>query len=138
MTFSRGSYGLVALIFVALALCMVSSCSSETVIQTPMDESTLSPQELVFQYVSMGEASKLDSLLKSNPDLVNIYDDTYYNTPLHVAAINDNWKIVDILLENGANPNIENIDGKIPAESALQEAHVKMSTYLKDAAAKAQ
>lgn len=91
----------------------------------------------MFRYVGMGEAGKLDALLKSNPNLVNIAEDSYYNTPLHVAALNDDWDVVKVLLANGANPNLENINSEIPAETALQEAHVDMSKYLREVAEKA-
>lgn len=132
----HASRGTARLVCVALALCMASSCSGPVEsVDPPVDESTLLPQQLVFHYVFQGEASKLDSFLKANPDLVNIpEDETTYNTPLHVAAITGNWSIIEVLLDNGADPNIENSNGEIPAESALQSSgDLKLTRYLQEA-----
>ena len=133
----HGFRGTARLVCVVLALCMASSCSSPVEnVDPPVDESTLLPQQLVFHYIYQGDASKLDSFLKSNPDMVNIpEDDTNYNTPLHVAAITGNWSIVKVLLDNGADPNIENSNGEIPAESALQASgDLELTRYLQEAA----
>lgn len=120
----------------ALLLVSFAACSNDARWEgdAHIDETKLGPHELVFRYVNMGETSKLERLLKTNPDLANIYEDTYYNTPLHVAAIIGNRRVADVLLQNGANPNIENMNGEIPAESALQEAHVDLYKYLREIA----
>lgn len=136
------SHQLPAWIAPILAVALVagmSACSNDANWDgnAQIDEATLAPNDLVFRYVNLGETSKLDSLLKANPDLLNIYEDTYYNTPLHVAALVGNRRVVNVLLDNGANPNVENINGEIPAETALQEAHVDLSKYLHEVAANA-
>lgn len=132
----KDSRGMAKLAYLVLVVCMLNSCSSPVEsVYSPVDESTLQPQQLVFRYVIEGDASKLDSLLKSNPDLVNIpEDDSSYNTPLHIAAITGDWNIVKVLLDNGADPNLENSNGEIPAESALQSSgDLKLSSYLQEA-----
>lgn len=132
---SLGFRVLVALVGVSATLGTMSSCW-RNVESDPVDVSTLSPEELVFRYVGTGEASKLDSLLESHPDLVNIYEDTYYNTPLHIAALNGYSSVVKVLLEHGADPYIENQNGEIAAESALQGGNLELSKYLREAASK--
>jgi ankyrin repeat protein len=138
----NGFCGLTWFVCVALALFMLSSCSQRAVViksDSPNNESTQPPEYLVFQYINTGEASKLDALLKSNPNLVHIVDDdTNYNTPLHIAAQLGNRAIADVLLENGANPLMENSNQFIPAESALQEGFVDLGQYLQEAAKNAQ
>lgn len=137
MIFSYRARFLPTLIGTAFILSMVSSCSQTAVRddQDSIDVSSLSQEQLVFRYIGLGESSKLDELLTSNPALVNIYEDTYYNTPLHVAALRDDWACVKVLLAHGADPNLENENGEIPAEIALQDAHLEMSRYLQDVAA---
>ncbi|MBL7648866.1 MAG: hypothetical protein JNK74_22035 [Candidatus Hydrogenedentes bacterium] len=134
MLFLFGSRGVGRFVLVALTLYLASSCSSSVdSVDPPVDESTLLPEQLVFRYIIQGEDSKLDSLLKSSPELVSIREDnTNYNTPLHVAAIIGDWSVVKVLIENGADPYLENINGEIPAESALQSSgDLELSRYLR-------
>lgn len=136
MSILHGYRGTARMVCVVFALCMASSCSSPVEsVDPPLDESALLPQQLVFHYVIQGEATKLDAFLKANPDMVNIpQDETNYNTPLHIAAMSGNWSIVEVLLDNGADPNIENSSGEIPAESALQASgDLKLTRYLQEA-----
>ena len=42
--------------------------------------------------------------------------DCYGMTPLHYAVRSGNYDAVQVLLEAGANPNIENQDGSIPLD----------------------
>jgi len=96
--------------------------------------STMPPEVQIFRYIEAGDDSKLKSLLESNSDLINSVEETYYNTPLHAAALSGNKGAVDIILEHGGDPLIENMNGEIPAESALQEGHVDLSKYLREKA----
>lgn len=60
--------------------------------------------------VQKGDSSIVKLLLRHNKAIINIYD-VYYKTPL-VYAINQNYTdIVIILLENGADPNIQDNQG---------------------------
>lgn len=101
---------------------------------TQVEVSTMAPEVQVFRYIDSGENAKLDALLESNPALVNVVEESYYNTPLHAAAMAGDQGAVDIILGHGADPLIENQNGEIPAESALQEGHVKLSKYLRELA----
>ena len=139
MSFLCGTRGLVVLICAVLTLYMVSSCSKGSGGDgyQPVDVSTLSPKDQMFRYIDTGEASELDSLLKANPDLVNFVDDVDYRTPLHFAAALGNQKIVNVLLDNGADPLAEDINNLTPADAARQEAHVGLAQKLVEAAEKA-
>jgi len=68
------------------------------------------------------------TFFKSNPNLgVNIDDttpedlltsslyDSIWMTPLHIAVMNDHPNIVRLLLENGANPFLKDINNKTPS-----------------------
>lgn len=114
-----------------IVLC---SCSGEDTGENipQANVATMAPEVQVFRYIDSGERAKLDALLDANPALVNSVEETYYNTPLHAAALAGDKKAVDILLEHGADALLENMNGEIPAESALQEGHVDLSKYLRD------
>lgn len=51
------------------------------------------------------------------------------NTPLHIAAQFKNDDIISFLLENGANRNVENNDGKKP--SVMADEHIQSGQKLK-------
>lgn len=114
-------------------LCSCSGGDSGETI-TQVDVSTMPPEVQIFRYIDSGDNAKLDALLESNPALVNSVEQTYYNTPLHAAAMSGDQGAVDIILGHGADPLVENQNGEIPAESALQEGHVKLSKYLRELA----
>lgn len=121
---------------VALVLGMASSCSQTTVVQNDVPEAAIAqlpPDQQVWQYVTTSESGKLDALLKAQPDLVNITDPSYLNTPLHAAALRGDWDIAKVLLNNGADPTVENTDGYIPAELAASEGFADLAKYLNDA-----
>ncbi len=120
----------------AITLISISGCSGSTVVKSDVSQDAvnqLSPAQKVWHYVGTGDASNLDDALKANPDLVNIYDDTTYNTPLHVAALNGDWNVVKVLIENGADVFAENENGEVPSESALQGGDLELSKYLRQA-----
>lgn len=138
MMVSHGFRTASTLALVALALAMVSACSQTTVVQSDVSEAAIAqlpPDQQVWQYVTTGESGKLDDLLKSQPQLVNITDPSYLNTPLHAAALRGDWDIAKVLIENGADPGIENTDGYIPSELAFSEGFKDLSEYLDQAAA---
>jgi len=118
---------------------MMSSCSQTTVVESNVSEAAvanLPPDQKVWHYVGTGDTANLDAALKANPDLVNIFDSTTYNTPLHIAALNGNWDVVKVLIDNGADLFVENEAGEIPAESALQGGDLELSKYLREVASK--
>lgn len=63
--------------------------------------------------IQMGRVSRIRRLLNSGN--INIHErDRNQNTPLHIAADEENFEIVKLLVENGANVNLENIYGETP------------------------
>lgn len=54
--------------------------------------------------------------------------DYYRNTALHFAMKNDNLAIAKLLVENGANPFLQNINGQLPFELAPEFSFIR--TYI--------
>ena len=134
MNYFHGTRSLAAGVAALMTLLMVSSCSQTTVVQSNVSEAAvanLSPAQKVWHYVGTGDASNLDAALKANPDLVNIYEETTYNSPLHVAALNGDWDVVKVLVDNGADVLAENENSEVPSESALQGGDLELSKYLR-------
>jgi ankyrin repeat protein len=64
-----------------------------------------------------GDVSKVQSLLKNNPDLAFSKDEDS-NTPLHLAAQNGHSEIAELLLAHRADVNAGNKDGLTPLHYA--------------------
>lgn len=58
------------------------------------------------------------------------------NTLLHLAAINNRHKVIKVLIEAGANPNLRNIDGHTPLMCAAQRGAAKAAQALLEGDAK--
>ena len=52
--------------------------------------------------------------------------------PLHIAAQNGYLEIVELLLEHGANPNVQDNDGRTPLHYAVENCHVDVARVLLD------
>jgi ATP-dependent Clp protease ATP-binding subunit ClpB len=53
-------------------------------------------------------------------------------TALHYAVLNDNLAIINILIEHGADPLIENEQGHLPSAYALQQRKELLSEFEKN------
>ena len=53
-------------------------------------------------------------------------------TALHYAVLNDNLDIVNLLIEHGADPLIENEQGHLPSAYALQQRKELLSQFEKN------
>ena len=62
---------------------------------------------------------------------INAYDDEQY-TALHCAAKNGCMEAVKLLIEAGANPNVETLDYESPYRLALINAHLDVANYLRN------
>lgn len=56
--------------------------------------------------------------------------------PLHTAVSNDNVAVVELLLERGADPRIQNKFGQTPLDIAQKRGQARISKLLKDALAR--
>ena len=101
------------------------------------DVSTLPARDQIIHYAAQGNVSMLQALIESDPRLVNARTGARRMTPLHIAAINNQRKAVDFLLQSGANPRIEDEDGFTAADRAAQEGNNAIASLLRDAEAQA-
>jgi len=65
-----------------------------------------------------GQIEVVKVLLELEPSLLNLTDEESGNTPLWHAARTGNFKMVQLLLESGADPRIANHDGLTPLQVA--------------------
>lgn len=79
--------------------------------------------------------SVVKQAIKDGADVNEVIDGKV--TPLHVAAMNGADKIVDLLLENGADPLCEDKHGRTAAELAAKEGEDEIAKLLKKAEKKA-
>lgn len=83
------------------------------------------------------DAAKIGNLygLKECVDVLHLgvddEDDDGY-TPLMIASSNGHLKMVKLLIENGANANIKNVEGETASMIALRYGHLKIVEALKD------
>ena len=53
-----------------------------------------------------------------------------FRTPMHFAAFNGHVEIIQLLVENGANHNLLNFEGKTPHDLALAQEQYEAADYL--------
>ena len=75
--------------------------------------------EEVFRFVRRGDTRMLSGLLRSKSVSVDTFQDRFGNTLLIVAVQCLESKMVEILLEFGADPNLSNASGNTPLHYAL-------------------
>lgn len=61
---------------------------------------------------------------------INVSDNESGITPIHSAVINNNYKIAKLLLEHGADPNIDNGNCDFPIHSAVSDSNYDMIELL--------
>jgi len=66
--------------------------------------------------------------LITNGANINIADDQFKNTPLHLACIDGSCEMIKALIKNGSNLNIQNCDNETPAHSYINN-HRNMDFY---------
>jgi ankyrin repeat protein len=102
-----------------------------------VDPSTLPPEQAIIEWASAGNESEVESLLKADPSLIDLRDDTG-KTPLHFAAAYGHKDLVKFLLDNGADPLATDDDGELPADAAGQMGETGIAEMLMEAATNAQ
>ena len=89
--------------------------------------------------VSRNDLNAAKRILKAAPDEVNVCDETG-NTPLHLAVLDLNTKLVHCLIEHGADPNAINKAGFKPIHFAFfknqfwlkENKDLSLARYLRD------
>lgn len=89
----------------------------------------------LYKSVYLGQKSKVKKLIDNGVN-VNVHSPNSHRTPLHLAASKGKMEMVKILVENGANLEITNSDGKTPLYSAIESSRTDIIKYLKSKGAK--
>jgi uncharacterized protein len=124
-----------SIVVLALICVSVPGCSGSVDVEA-VDPATLAPQDAVYEVAASGDISSMRLLLEAYPVLVNV-PNLDGRTPLHFAAGFNQQRMVDYLLQNGANPLAEDVNHETPADAARQEGHLAMANYLSQVAATA-
>jgi TPR repeat protein len=82
----------------------------------------------LFRAASNGDSEKVKLLLKLGADTEKTSKDV---TPLLIASYKGHVRIVEILLENGANVNYETLRGSTPLIAAIDQGHTEVVRILK-------
>lgn len=70
-----------------------------------------------------GDLAKVESLVKEHPELVFSKDEQYGQTPLHIAAFNDQKAMAEFLLANKADVNAKAKNGSTPLHLAAAKGN---------------
>lgn len=119
---------------VVMSTCLAvvfAGCSGNVDIPRP-DESSLSPEDLFFAAAANGDVGKLKSLLATDPTLIGAYGPEG-TSPLHTAAFAGQNEAVQFLLEQGADPMLEDENGNTPLNVAVTEGHEDTAKIMTDA-----
>ena len=85
--------------------------------------------QTAFHWAAKRNKIKAMKILLNYGKCINLLDNNNM-TPLHLAAQNNFYEAIQILCDNGANPLMENIDGKKPSELC---SDFRIKSYLNSA-----
>ena len=84
----------------------------------------------IFKIIKKGDIEELALAIKKNPNLVNKTDSSG-QIPLHLAILEDQLDIVEILLNTKTiDPNIQDNDGLVPLRLAISEGQIEITKAL--------
>ena len=76
-----------------------------------------------------GQAEVIEWLLNQENLDINAQNESQ-NTPLHWAALQGNAQILKLLIDHGANPNLENLFGHEAYEESYLQGSAETSAFL--------
>eukprot|EP01038_Epipyxis_sp_PR26KG_P005808 gene5808-8014_t len=77
---------------------------------------------------SIGDLALVKELLTFGPDVNRADNDRW--TPLHFAAFNGHEEIVSLLLKNGANPYLYNVNDRLPRDLAMSQGFPNIAAII--------
>ncbi len=87
----------------------------------------------IHQSVKNNKYNQVKKFLDDDPELVNALDPKTRWTALHYAADGGYKKIVDLLLERGADPLAKDPAGWTPLDAAMKRGNLKVEKDLEQA-----
>jgi len=92
----------------------------DRIIETVKYNFGIIPEEdfYIDDHIDKGNLSVVKKLIEKNPNLIN-YKDCFENSPLHIAAQENQVDIAFFLIENGANVNDKEDIGQTPLHVAV-------------------
>jgi len=99
---------------------MATKCMLFIVVKVVIGLATIAYAGEIHDAVRNGDIDKVNKLLKNNPLLVKARESSYFDSmPLHLAAMDGNLKITELLLANGAEINAKDCGGWTPLMRAV-------------------
>ncbi len=83
----------------------------------------------IHSLVESGELSKIEILVKDNPEILNEKDDYGYY-PIHIAALNGHYEIVKYLVDKGCDYQIRSANGSTPLHLATKCNDLEIVRFL--------
>ncbi len=74
--------------------------------------------------------NEVKKLLKQRLDINAVYDDYSGNSVLHIAVINGNKELTEIILQNGGEVNTKNHLEQIPLHNAVSSSNIEITKLL--------
>lgn len=102
----------------ALSGTNLSETEKRELMDTVGAEKPESINKKLFIMVINGDLERVKVLVETHKANVSMASGTYNRTPLHVAAINSNFKIAQYLVSKGADKNKQDKSGKKPIDYA--------------------
>jgi ankyrin repeat protein len=89
----------------------------------------------LWQHVRSGAIEQTAASIQHNPSLVGFKEAALGESALHLAILTNQEKIVELLLNNGANPDLRNDFGRTALHYAAMKGDIKLTKLLIDAKA---
>lgn len=105
-----------SILFASLATLGLTGCMDRSLPDAP--ESMKDIRDDFVTAITDGDQAKVAELLAQEPLLLNEPHPTGQQYPLHVAAALNNEDMIKYLLDEGAEPFVQNDEGEYPADTA--------------------
>lgn len=115
-------------------LAVALSCTTVAVAQNMPPAEVTQGNLLVHDVAKTGSGEELKALLAKDPQLLNVKN-IRGSTPLHLAAINPDPSVIEVLLGAGADVNVADDDGFTPLHMAAFHRQADYALLLLEAGA---
>ncbi|XP_030843124.1 E3 ubiquitin-protein ligase MIB2 [Strongylocentrotus purpuratus] len=107
---------------------MMTAAATEAA--TKDGEVTAQSAKEFIKAVMEGDVKRVAEALKKNKGFVNVV--VQDNTPLHLAAYQDHFQVVELLIKNGAKLDVKDDDGDTALANAVHQDNARIVKYLLD------